>query len=85
MSKPTQDGTDTDPSKTKGKRTAYLIAVHQRRETVRVYAVLADKAETALAQVRVLATDAMEVEVVGALSRNLARQLGLKPGDTLLV
>ena len=85
MPKPTQDGTETGRSGKKGKRTAYLIAVHQRRETVRVYAVLAERAEAALAEVRALATDAMEVEIVGALSRNLARQLGLKPGDMLLV
>jgi len=85
MPKLTLVGADTGSSRKKGKRTAYLIAVHQKRETVRVYAVLAATAETALTQVRAMATDAMEVEVVGALSRDLAKRLGLKPGEMLLV
>jgi hypothetical protein len=85
MPRITSDGADTDPSKKKGKRTAYLIAVHQKRETVRVYAVLAATADMALTQVRAMATDAMEVEVVGGLSRDLAKRLRLKLGEMLLV
>jgi hypothetical protein len=72
-------------SSRKQKSTAFLIAVHQKRETVRVYAVLAVTAETALTQVRALATDAMKVEMVGALSRDVAKRLGLKPGEMRLV
>ncbi|MEL6064526.1 MULTISPECIES: hypothetical protein [unclassified Methylobacterium] len=85
MPKFTLDGVDDGPLRKKEKRTAYLIAVHQKREAVRVYAVLAVSAETALSQVRALATEDMAVDVVGALSRDLARQLGLKPGEMRLV
>jgi hypothetical protein len=86
MSKPPSNGPENGKSgKKKGKRTAHLIAVHQKREAVRVYAVLAISAETALTQVRAMATDVMEVEIVGALSRDMARQLGLKVGELRLV
>ncbi|MBE7199049.1 MAG: hypothetical protein INR70_14785 [Parafilimonas terrae] len=61
------------------------MAVYQKRETVRVYAVMDQTAELARVQVDALATEAMRVEIVGALSRNLARQLGLTPGQMLLV
>ncbi|WP_342166156.1 hypothetical protein [Methylobacterium sp. SD21] len=69
----------------KGKRTAYLIAVHQKRQPVRVYAVMDVSAALAVARVAALATDAMKVEIVGSLSRNLARQLGLVLGQIRLV
>lgn len=69
----------------KGKRTAYLIAVYQERQPVRVYAVMDVSADLAVAQVAALATDATKVEIVGSLSRNLARQLGLLPGQIRLV
>ena len=69
----------------KGKRTAYLIAVRQKREALRVYAVVASSAEAALAQVKGLTTDRMDAEVVGALSRDLTRSLGLKSGEMRLV
>ncbi len=69
----------------KGKRTAYLIAVRQKREALRVYAVVAPSAEAALAQVKGLTTDRMDAEVVGALSRDLTRSLGLKSGEMRLV
>ncbi|MDP4006069.1 hypothetical protein [Methylobacterium sp. NEAU K] len=67
------------------KHTAYLIAVHERREAVRVYAVVANWAEAALAQVGALATEDMQVEIVGALSRDMVRRLGLKPGETRMI
>ncbi|MGT2478830.1 hypothetical protein ACU4GR_08030 (plasmid) [Methylobacterium oryzae CBMB20] len=67
------------------KRTAYLIAVHQRREAARVYAVLSATAAAALAQVSEMATDDMQVELVGALGRDIVRRLGLKPGETRLI
>lgn len=66
-------------------RTAYLIAVHQRREAVRVYAVLAQSVAAALAQVGELATDDMRVEVVGSLGRDIVRRLRLKPDEMRLV
>ena len=69
----------------RGKRTAYLIAVRQKREALRVYAIVARSAEAALAQVKGLTTDRMDAEVVGALSRDLTRRLGLKSGEMRLV
>ncbi|CAA2155846.1 hypothetical protein MBRA_01469 [Methylobacterium brachiatum] len=69
----------------KGKRTAYLVAVRQKREPTRVYAVVAISAEAALPQLDGLTVDRMETEVVGALSRDLTRSLGLKPGEMRLV
>ncbi|GJE15124.1 hypothetical protein [Methylobacterium longum] len=63
------------------KRTAYLIAVHQRGEAVRVYAVLAQSVAAALAQVGELTTDDMQMEVVGSLGRDIVRRLGLKPDE----
>jgi hypothetical protein len=69
----------------KAKRTAYLIAFNQRREAVRVYAVLAQSAAEALHQVSTMARDDMHVEVVGSLGRDLVRRLGLKPGEMRLV
>jgi uncharacterized SAM-dependent methyltransferase len=69
----------------KRKRTAYLIAVHQKRQPVRVYAVMDVSAALAVARVAALATEAMKVEIVGSLSRNLARQLGLVLGQIRLV
>ena len=71
---------------TKGeKRTAYLIAVRQRCEVVRVYAVVALSPEAALAQVSAMATDDMQVEIVGGLSRDMIRRLGLKSGEMRLI
>lgn len=67
------------------KRTAYLIALHQTGEAVRVYAVLAQSAAAALAQVGELATDDMQMEVVGSLGRDVVRRLGLKPDEMRLV
>ena len=67
------------------KHTAHLIAVHQKREAVRVYAVLAQSATAALAQVAEMATDDMQVELTGSLGRDLVRRLGLKPGEMRLV
>lgn len=64
---------------------AYLIAVHQRCEAVRVYAVLSQSAATALALVGESATEGMQVEVVGSLGRDIVRRLGLKPNEILLI
>ena len=74
------------PPVTKGeKRTAHLIAVRHRREVVRVYAVVALSPKAALAQVSVMETDDMQVEVVGGLSRDMVRRLGLKSGEMRLL
>jgi hypothetical protein len=78
------NGTEGGPSG-KAKGTAYLVAVRQRHEAPRVYAVIAPSARAALEQVGALATEDMQVEVVGGLSRDLVRRLGLKPGELRLV
>nr|WP_276082269.1 hypothetical protein [Methylobacterium sp. GC_Met_2] len=62
-----------------------MIAVHQRRETVRVYAVLAQSAAAALTLVGDLATEDMQVEMVGSLGHDITRRLGLKPDEMRLV
>ena len=67
------------------KRTTYLIAVRQKREAIRVYAVIASTAEAAVTQLEALTIDRMELEVVGALSRDLTRRLGLEPGEMRLI
>jgi hypothetical protein len=67
------------------KHTAYLIAVHQKREVVRVYAVLAQSTAAALAQISGMSTNEMQVEMVGSLGRDLVRSLGLTPGEMRLV
>ncbi|MCJ2084168.1 hypothetical protein [Methylobacterium sp. J-090] len=69
----------------KGRRTAYLIAVRHKRDLPRIYALFAPSAEAALAQLNELTTEGMGIEVVGALSRDLARRLGLKAGEIRLV
>jgi hypothetical protein len=69
----------------RSKHTAYLIAVHQKREAVRVYTVLTRSLAETLAQVDALATADMHVEVVGSLGRDLVRRLGLTPGELRLV
>ncbi|MDQ0545216.1 hypothetical protein QO001_004159 [Methylobacterium brachiatum] len=62
-----------------------MIAVRQKREATRVYAVVATSAEAALAQVAGLTVDGIETEVVGTFSRDLTRSLGLKPSEMRLV
>ena len=69
----------------RAKHTAYLIAVHHRREAVRVYAILAPSAAVAMAQVDALAADDVRVEVVGSLGHDLARRLDLKIGELCLI
>ena len=67
------------------KRTAYLIGVQQGREAVRVYAVVTASRDAALAQVRALAADDVWIEIVGGLSRDMVRRLGLEPGEVRLI
>lgn len=64
----------------KKKLTAYLVAVRETREAICVYAVVAHSAEAALAFLMERTGDHGQNEVVGALSRDLSRSLGLKPG-----
>jgi hypothetical protein len=67
------------------KGTAFLIAVRQKREAVRVYAVIAHSENDALDRVRALATGGMQVEITGSPSRDLVRRLDLKPGEIRLI
>jgi hypothetical protein len=64
---------------------AYLIAVHQRGEAICVYAVLAQSAAAALAQVGESATGDVQVGVVGSLGCDTARRLSLKPDEIRLI
>jgi hypothetical protein len=85
MAKGAPSGVQDARSGKKEKRTAYLIAVRQKREALRVYAVVAPTAQAALELISALATEGMEVELVGGLSRDMVRRLGLKPGEMQLV
>ncbi|MCE4226667.1 hypothetical protein HCU64_23270 [Methylobacterium sp. C25] len=60
---------------------AFLVAVKQRREQVRVYAVLASDADAAVELVTESAADDVEVEIAGQLSKRMARSLKLQPGE----
>jgi hypothetical protein len=66
----------------KGKRPkshVYLVAVKQRREALRVYAVLTPTQDEALAIVAAESGEDAAVEAAGRLSKKLARPLKLKP------
>ena len=64
---------------------AYLIAVKQRREATRVYALLSPSAEDALAVVQSMAAEGTTVELAGKLTKRMARSLKLQPGELHLV
>ncbi|GJD89751.1 MULTISPECIES: hypothetical protein [Methylobacterium] len=73
---------------TKGKRSkrqAYLVAVAQRREAARIYAVVAASEAEALAALGEHAVESARLQVVGGLSRDMVRRLKLKPGELRLV
>jgi hypothetical protein len=66
----------------KGKRAkshVFLVAVKQRREALRVYAVLTLTQDEALAIVASASAEGAAVEAAGRLSKKLARPLKLKP------
>lgn len=66
----------------KGKRAkshVFLVAVKQRREALRVYAVLTSAQDAALAIVAAENAEGAAVEAAGRLSKKLARPLKLKP------
>ena len=67
------------------KRRAYLVSVSQKREAVRVYAVLASTPDEALETVALNIPPKAQVEIVGGLSRDLVKRLHLKPGEPLQV
>ena len=67
------------------KRHAYLVAVSQKREAVRVYAVLSATSDEALVAVALNAPPETKVEIVGSLSRALVNRIRLKPGELRLV
>ena len=67
------------------KSRAYLVSVSQKREAVRVYALLASTADEALAAIAAVAPPRAKVEIVGGLSRDLVKRLRLKRGETRLV
>lgn len=63
----------------------YLVAVEQKREPVRLYALLAGSEAEALEIVTAKAIGGTHVEVAGRLSRRIAKGYRLKPGDLILV
>lgn len=67
------------------KRHAYLVAVSQKREAVRVYAVLAETSDEALEAVALNVPPKTKVQIVGGISRALVKRLRLKPGELRLV
>ncbi len=69
----------------KDKRQAYLVAVAQRREAARIYAVMAASDAEALAALADHAAENVRLQVVGGLSRDMVRRLKLKPGELRLV
>lgn len=67
------------------KRRAYLVSVSQKREAVRIYAVLATTPDGALKAVALNVVPKAQLEIVGGLSRDSAKRLGMKLGEPLLI
>ncbi|WCS28871.1 hypothetical protein LOK46_32705 (plasmid) [Methylobacterium sp. NMS14P] len=67
------------------KRRADLVSVSEKREAMRVYAVLATAPDEALKAIALNALPTAQLEIVGGLSRDLAKRLRLKLGEPLLV
>jgi ribosomal protein S3 len=63
----------------------YLVAVKQKREPTRVYALMARSPAEALQIVSVQASEGVAVEVAGKLSKRMARPYKLKLGDLTLI
>ncbi|MGU3359555.1 hypothetical protein ACLBWX_04395 [Methylobacterium sp. M6A4_1b] len=63
----------------RAKSHVFLIAVKQRREGLRVYAVRASSQDDALAIVAASSSEGAAVEAAGRLSKKLARPLKLQP------
>ena len=66
------------------KQRAFLIAVKQKREATRIYAVLACSPADAVTLVQDMATQGT-VEMVGALSHRIARPLKLRADELRLI
>ncbi len=67
------------------KRRTYLVSVSQKHEPVRVYAVLAPTPDEALEAIALNVSPKAQLEIVGGLSRDAAKRLGMKLGEPLLV
>ncbi|WP_342111516.1 hypothetical protein [Methylobacterium sp. SI9] len=67
------------------KRRTYLVSVSQKHEPVRVYAVLATTPDEALEAIALNVLPKAQLEIVGGLSRDAAKRLGVKLGEPLLV
>lgn len=63
----------------------YLIAVKQRREATRLYALMAASPVEALEIVTAQAGEGVAVEIAGKLSKRMARPYNLKPGELILI
>lgn len=71
--------TDKSRSRRSGKSQVFLVAVKQRREPLRVYAVRAASQDEALGIVAAANPEGAAIEAAGRLSKKLARPLKLKP------
>ncbi|WP_455986327.1 hypothetical protein [Methylorubrum extorquens] len=69
----------------KQERQAYLIGVDLPPQASRVYAVVAETVEDALARVEALAEEGASVSVAGGMAADMVRRLKLKPGGPRLV
>ena len=67
------------------KRRAFLVAVKQKREATRVYAVLVRSADEAISLLQAHAAEGGTFELAGTLSGRMARSLKLKPNELRLV
>lgn len=67
------------------KQAAYLVAVSGQGLPAAVYAVIAQTPEAALAALQEQSANAHQLEIVGALSRDLARKINLKSGPLKLI
>lgn len=63
----------------------FLVAVEHRRRPAPVYAVLANSPDDALTAVASAVAPRSKLRMVGGLSKDLVRQLRLKPGDVRLI
>ncbi|GJE57391.1 hypothetical protein EKPJFOCH_3905 [Methylobacterium thuringiense] len=63
----------------------YLVAVKQKREPTRLYALVATSPAEALEIVTAQGSEDVVVEIAGKLSKRMARPYKLKPGDLILI
>jgi hypothetical protein len=63
----------------------FLVAVVQRHEPHRTYAVVKQNSEEALAAINELSTEKIKAYLLGGLSRTMVRRMKLKRDDVRLI